>query len=199
MAQVRRASSPKPAHLADDPLRDLPSVGERHWLPRHKAAVVAAVRSKILSMEEARERYMLNEEEFFAWQEAIEKNGISGLSTGARERRRVPRQVISEPSLARLYAGTEVACVITNISDVGARLRFGSTASLPSNFELQCKKSGRSWWVDLVWQSGPNAGVRFSNPLPPPWTVKSGLAAWITGKRRTVCIDRINGHLVSRK
>ena len=191
MGQILRSSSPKSVH-SDDPLQDLPAPGERHWLPRHKAAVVAAVRSKVLSMEVARERYMLDEEEFLSWKEAIDKNGIAGLSAGQRERRRTPRQSISEPSTARLYVGTEVDCVITNISDTGARLRFRSTISLPSMFELHCKKSGRSWWVNLVWQSGPSAGVRFSNPLPPPWTIKSGLAAWITGKRRTVSIDRID-------
>ena len=192
MAQVLRSSSPELVHSEDDPLRDLPSPEERHWLPRHKAAIVAAVRSKVLSMEEARERYMLNEEEFQSWKEAIEQKGIPGLKAGPRERRREPRQAISEPSTATLYAGTEVDCVITNISDTGARLRFGSTESLPSIFELCCTKSGRSWWVNPVWQSGPRVGVRFSNPLPPPWTIKSGLAAWMMGKRRTVAIERID-------
>jgi hypothetical protein len=81
--------------------------------------------------------------------------------------------------------------VTINISDVGARLRFGTMMSLPSIFELHCKKSGRSWWVNLAWQSDRIAGVRFSNPMPPPWTIKSGLAAWLMGKRRTVAIDRI--------
>ena len=193
MAQILRSSSPEWVQSADDPLRDLPPPGERHWLPRHKAAVVAAVRSKVLSLEEASERYRLTAEEFLSWKAAIDQKGIKGLNASPRERRRTPRQVISEPSTARLYAGTEVDCVITNISDTGARLRFGSTGSLPSIFELHCKRSGRSWWVNLVWQSGPRAGVRFSNPLPPPWTIKSGLAAWLLGKRRTVSIDRIDG------
>ena len=191
MVRISGSSSSELVHSEGDPLRDLPSPGERHWLPRHKAAVVLAVRSKLLSMEEARARYMLNEEEFLSWKEAIDKKGMTGLNAGLRERRGTARQVISEPGIARLYAGVDVNCVITNISDTGARLRFGSTGSLPSTFELYCKKSGRSWWVNLAWQSGPKAGVRFSNPLPPPWTIKSGLAAWITGKRRTVTIDRI--------
>ena len=192
MALILHSRPPELGDLAENSLRDLPSPGERRWLPKHKAAIVAAIRSKVLSMDEARERYMLNEEELLSWKEAIDRNGIAGLQAGPRERRQTTRQAISEPSMARLYAGTEVDCVITNISDTGARLRFGSTGSLPSLFELYCKRSGRSWWVDVVWQSGPKAGVRFSNPLPPPWTIKSGLAAWLTGKRRTVSIDRID-------
>ena len=193
MAQILHSSSPERVQSTDDPLRDLPLPEQRHWLPRHKAAVVAAVRSKVLTLEQASERYMLNEEEFLSWKEAIDQKGITGLNASPRERRRTSRQVISEPGTATLYAGTEVDCVISNISDTGVRLRFRSTGSLPSIFELHCRRSGRSWWVNLVWQSGPKAGVRFSNPLPPPWTIKSGLAAWLLGKRRTVSIDRIDG------
>ena len=100
MAQVLRSSSPELVHSADDPLRDLPSPGERHWLPRHKAAVVAAVRSKVLSMEEARERYMLNEEEFLSWKEAIDQKGITGLKA-ARVSAGEPSQAIRSRALQR--------------------------------------------------------------------------------------------------
>jgi hypothetical protein len=192
MAHVLRSDQYDAVQLEADPLRHLPSPQERHWLPRHKAAVVAAVRSRMLSMEDASRRYMLTEEEFQSWKEAIDQKGVIGLTATQRERRRLPRQAISEPGAATLYADTRVNCVITNISDTGARLRFGTTISLPSVFELHCKKSGRSWWIDLVWQSGRVAGVRFNNPLTPPWAIKSGLGAWLLGKRRTVCIDRID-------
>ena len=58
-------------------------------------------------------------------------------------------EVISEPSTATLYAGTEVDCVISNISDTGARLRFGSTGSLPSTFRAALQEE----WAVLVGQS----------------------------------------------
>jgi hypothetical protein len=192
MAQSLHSNPRDLAQSEEDPLRYLPSPEERHWLPRHKAAVVGAVRSKVLSMEEAGARYMLTEEEFQSWKEAIDRDGILGLRASPRERRRVARQVISEPSTATLSSDTRVDCVITNISDTGARLRFATTTSLPSIFEVHCKKNGRSWWVNPVWQIGRKAGVRFHNPLPPPWTIKSGLAAWMMGKRRTLVIDRID-------
>src|SRR6187431_1890930 len=127
MAQFLRPSSPELVQSTDDPLRDLPPPEQRYWLPRHKAAVVAAVRSKVLTLEQASERYMLHEEEFLSWKEVIDQKGIAGLNANPRERRRTSRQVISEPGTAMLYAGTEVDCVISNISDTGARLRFGST------------------------------------------------------------------------
>jgi hypothetical protein len=187
MAQVAQSD-----HLDIDPLRDLPSADIKFWVPRHKAAVVMAVRGGILSIEEACKRYMLTEEEFYSWKEAIDQFGIVGLRASPRERRKVPRQAVSEPASASLFANTSTDCVITNISDVGMRLRFGTTMTLPGVFEVHCKKSGRSWWVELVWQSGRVAGARFSNPLPPPWTIKSGLAAWMMGKRRTMVIDRLD-------
>ena len=190
MAQVLRIGSRDLVQSEHDPLRDLPSPDIRYWVPRHKAAVVAAVRARLLSIDEACQRYMLSEEEFQSWKATIDKYGVVGLRASPRERRRIPRQVVSEPGTASLYADTSVDCIIINISDVGARLRFGLAISLPSSFEVHCKKSGRSWWVTLVWQSDRIAGVRFNNPLPPPWTIKSGLVEWLLGKSRAVVIDR---------
>ena len=190
MTQVITLRAPELSQSKEDLLRDLPPPDERHWLPRHKAAVVAAVRSKALTFEEARQRYMLTEEEFCSWKEAIDRSGLMGLQASPRERRKAPRKSISEPGAAALSSDTLVDCVITNISDVGARLRFRTAPSLPGMFELHCKKSGRSWWVNVAWQAEKTAGVRFNNPLPPPWTIKLGLGDWLLGKRRAVVIDR---------
>jgi transposase-like protein len=49
---------------------------------RRKAAVVAAVSSGMITIEEARRRYHMSEEEFFAWRRAYEKFGIRGLRAG---------------------------------------------------------------------------------------------------------------------
>jgi hypothetical protein len=173
-------------------LEHLPTADTRHWVPRHKAAVVGAVRSGALSLKDVRERYMLTDEELQSWMDAIDQHGIAGLRANMRDRRNSPRQPISEPAGATLHVGARVDCLITDVSDQGARLQFGTTVSLPSIFEVHCEKSGRSWWVNPVWQRGRTAGVRFSNPLAPPWTIKTGLGAWLIGKRRTVCIDRVD-------
>ena len=112
--------------------------------------------------------------------------------TTRTEQRSVERRAISEAGVAMLQGTEGVDCVITDISDQGARLEFGTPISPPSTFELGCAKSGRSWWVNAVWNRAEVVGVRFSNPLPAPWMIKSGLGAWLLGSRRTVSIDRID-------
>jgi hypothetical protein len=58
---------------------DLPPPNTTRWVSRRKAAVVAAVRSGRITMEEVLRRYQLTEEEFLSWQRAFEAHGIAGL------------------------------------------------------------------------------------------------------------------------
>ncbi len=62
-------------------LSDLPSANTQRWVIRRKAEVVAAVQGGLLSLEEACKRYSLSVEEFLAWQQAINQNGLPGLRT----------------------------------------------------------------------------------------------------------------------
>jgi hypothetical protein len=57
----------------------LPPSDTQRWVARRKAAVVAAVRSGSISIEEACRRYHLSEEEFLAWEQKIEAHGVAGL------------------------------------------------------------------------------------------------------------------------
>ena len=57
----------------------LPPAGVNRWVARRKAAVVAAVRSGAIGLEDACRRYELSEEEFHAWERGIESHGIAGL------------------------------------------------------------------------------------------------------------------------
>ena len=50
----------------------LPPPNTRRWVVRRKAAVVAAVQSGKITLEEACQRYQLTEEEFRSWQRAYE-------------------------------------------------------------------------------------------------------------------------------
>lgn len=59
--------------------RSLPHPNTKRWVVRRKAAVVAAVRSGGMTMEEACRVYQLSEEEFLSWQRAFEKHGLAGL------------------------------------------------------------------------------------------------------------------------
>ena len=59
----------------------LPPPDTKRWVARRKAAVVTAVRSGAISLEEACRRYHLSEEEFLAWERGIDKHGVAGLRT----------------------------------------------------------------------------------------------------------------------
>ncbi len=57
----------------------LPPPDTKRWVARRKAAVVTAVRSGAISLEEACRRYRLSEEEFLAWERGIDAHGVAGL------------------------------------------------------------------------------------------------------------------------
>jgi len=58
---------------------ELPPPDTKRWVVRRKAAVVAAVREGVISLDEACRRYNLSIEEFIAWQRTIERHGVRGL------------------------------------------------------------------------------------------------------------------------
>ena len=58
---------------------DLPPPGVKRWVIRRKAAVVAAVRSGAIGLEEACRRFELSEEEFNAWERGFDRHGVAGL------------------------------------------------------------------------------------------------------------------------
>ncbi|HER34597.1 MAG TPA: DUF1153 domain-containing protein [Halothiobacillaceae bacterium] len=60
-------------------LDDLPSPNTKRWVIRRKAQVVVAVRSGVISLDEACRRYNLSIEEFLSWQRLIDRHGIGGL------------------------------------------------------------------------------------------------------------------------
>ena len=58
---------------------DLPPPNTKRWVIRRKAEVVAAVRSGLISLDEACQRYTLSIEEFLTWQRLIDRHGTAGL------------------------------------------------------------------------------------------------------------------------
>jgi hypothetical protein len=67
--------------LEDPPtsIEDLPLPDTKRWVIRRKASVVYAVQAKIISLDEACERYGISLEEFESWQRLIQRHGIGGL------------------------------------------------------------------------------------------------------------------------
>lgn len=58
---------------------DLPPPNTKRWVIRRKAQVVVAVRSGIITLDEACQRYNLSIDEFLSWQRLIDRHGIGGL------------------------------------------------------------------------------------------------------------------------
>ena len=67
-----------------------PPDNTRRWVIRRKAAVVAAVRSGELTLEQACRRYQLSEEEFRSWERAFDTHGLHGLRTTRTQQYRRP-------------------------------------------------------------------------------------------------------------
>lgn len=60
-------------------LDKLPPPETSRWVMRRKAQVVAAVRSGLITFEEACQRYRLSEEEFKSWMALLDRHGMRGL------------------------------------------------------------------------------------------------------------------------
>jgi transposase-like protein len=71
-------------------MADLPPANTRRWVVRRKAAVVAAVQSGKITLEEACRRYELTEEEFRSWQRDYERRGLAGLRATRVQQYRSP-------------------------------------------------------------------------------------------------------------
>lgn len=65
---------------------------------------------------------------------------------------------------AILTKSTIVDCVIRDLSETGARLEFSGPTKLPPEFRLRVTMSGAEAPVELMWQRGLSAGVRFDAP-----------------------------------
>ena len=58
---------------------ELPPSTTRRWTIRRKAAVLEALHSGSLTIDQARERYALSVEEIRAWERDLEQHGLYGL------------------------------------------------------------------------------------------------------------------------
>jgi Protein of unknown function (DUF1153) len=73
------------------PKEGLPPPNTKRWVVRRKAAVVAAVRSGEITLEEACRFYQLSLEEFLSWERAFEVHGLAGLRVTRTQQYRSPR------------------------------------------------------------------------------------------------------------
>ena len=59
----------------------LPPPDTRRWVVRRKAAVVVAVSSGMITVQQACQVYQLTEDELLSWKHAFETHGLAGLRT----------------------------------------------------------------------------------------------------------------------
>jgi transposase-like protein len=78
-------------------MADLPPPDTHRWVARRKAAVLAALHSGAITMEEACRRYALSEEELLDWQRAFEAHGLPGLRASRLRDRRTRRSNAADP------------------------------------------------------------------------------------------------------
>ena len=78
-------------------MADLPPANINRWVARRKAAVVAALSSGAITMEEACLRYALSEEELRDWLRAFEAHGLRGLRATSLRARRTRRSKSDDP------------------------------------------------------------------------------------------------------
>jgi hypothetical protein len=78
-----------------------PPDNTRRWVVRRKAAVVAAVRSGELTLEQACRRYQLSEEEFRSWERVFDTHGLYGLRTTRTQQYRRPGGLADTRAAAR--------------------------------------------------------------------------------------------------
>lgn len=60
-------------------LSELPSADTKRWGTACKAKVVNAVRSGLISLEDACRRYALSVDEFVSWQSLMDQHGVAAL------------------------------------------------------------------------------------------------------------------------
>ena len=176
------ASAPPVARRVNAGQISLPAAHAKRWSAREKAAVVDAVSKGSLALADACQRYALTIDEFRSWQDAVDRHGVAGLKAKmVQERRKEGRRAVHEPAIAIPSAEAGLECLITDISPKGARLALEADRRLPWNFELLCRRSGRSVRVCRVWQREREVGVNFQ--LAAPWAIEAGLDSWLLGER----------------
>lgn len=70
----------------------LPPPNTTRWVASRKAQVVSAVQGGLLTLEEVMARYNLSLEEFYAWQRAMDRAGVSGLRVAWSQQDRAERR-----------------------------------------------------------------------------------------------------------
>jgi PilZ domain len=78
-----------------------------------------------------------------------------------QERRRVPRNPVRMAAKVLMGPSHTHDCVVRDISTLGARLEFTTTASLPDRFELAFEQARTLRICRVAWRTNTQVGVEF--------------------------------------
>lgn len=90
---LKKIDGPRAVRLADGTIltqADLPPRSTRRWVASRKACVIKAMKHGLIRREEARDRYMLSDEELDEWEKAFDTYGEAALRTTALQKFRQP-------------------------------------------------------------------------------------------------------------
>ncbi len=92
---LRKIDGPRAVTLPDGSIMtraDLPPIETRRWVASRKAAVVKAVSGGLITVDEAKKRYGLSDEEFDSWTALCASHGEAALKTTRLQRYRSPQK-----------------------------------------------------------------------------------------------------------
>ncbi len=90
---LKKVEGPRAVKLPDGSIltrADLPAADTTRWVASRKAAVVKGLTSGLISVEEAKERWMLSDEELEEWQNAVRNHGERALKVTHVQQYRQP-------------------------------------------------------------------------------------------------------------
>ena len=105
---------------------------------------------------------------------AIVFQTVGGSGERQHVARREERTETSLLAMIRLQDGTEIPCVVKDVSKSGAKLGIPRGCTLPKTFMFMINGRDLNYLVTLEWQRDRYAGVRIERVAKLPVTVGSG-------------------------
>jgi len=146
----------------------LPPPNTQRWVVRRNAAVVAAVRSGTITIEEALRRYQLTEEEFLSWLRAFEAHGLAGLRATRIQQYRGSRRPRGPRSRRCGHRGFErpASTALTVLSRLPAGLNLVSSLTFVAKISSSRLITRSGWHTCITEQPAGRPHRPARNQLP---------------------------------
>ena len=99
----------------------------------------------------------------------------SGMQDGYAKKRREDRKAVLKRAQV-VFEASSIDCIVENMSDGGARIRFGTPVLVPEVFALRFH-DGATYPSRRCWARGSVVGLEFSGPGPAAEAERRHLAA----------------------